>query len=518
MATEVDDWDLPYPCEVVTLNPDDDDEWDSLLFELGREKTRRREVYGDRPLARCLEVARSNMARSLVIETRYVDLDYRSEYSAFYSKAFEPFHDACRRLHFFATELDAEEVTRLSPENRESYLGYVVLRPPQVKAAVGRTMLRPPQRDIGNAVRTAVREDVFFFGQKLTVRAVPFMQQDARLGTCAHVAIWMAHYSAVRADHRVARQPIAEFSLSTDPSLGLGRVTPSPGLTLHQMSDVLERTGLSPIYYECAHLTDDDLVENRRSSRAQRVTRVCCRYLNSGLPVIAVVSHVKSRSRLARKFVDSPLHAIVVCGYFRSGDEVLFVAHDDRRGPYLTYKSVMDDYDEAWQEACRWDHVLAPVPQKLWLTGEAAERSGAEYLIEAARVAVRAGVEPAQDVLSRHAAGKLRFRTFAITGNRFKRRVGEAITDPGVLRTYREARLPRYIWCVEAIDIDANSKDEPECVLAEVIYDATSDARSPRILATRLPGVIYVDRPDIPDWHLKTGLSGLRESFGQDSP
>jgi hypothetical protein len=515
------EWTSPYPFDLVALDPDDDAEWAALLAAFGRQPIDDETLTTDRPLARCFEVARANRAQTLVVETRYVDLDYRSEFSAFYSKAFESFEDTCQRLHFFATPISATRVLNLTKAQRDSYLGYVVLRP-RVRAVVGRTMLCPPADELKGAVRTAVRERVAFFGQEVEVKAVPFMQQDARLGSCAHVAIWMCHYSAYRAEGRVARQPVAEFSLSADTGLGLGRIMPTPGLTLNQMSDILSRTGLPPIYYEVSALTDEDRPDGEnwlrlRNDKSAQLSRVCCRYLNSGLPVIAVIRHIKAAARARPDFDSGSLHAVLVCGYYRDGAGVCLVAHDDRRGPYLTYKSVTDDFDPLWSEHVRWDDVLAPVPQKLWLTGEAAERAGCEYLVEAARTA-SADVRAARSITKKFGDGQLSFRAYAITGTRFKLRIAAVVSDPVVLRAYREARLPHYVWVVEAIDRRARDRGTPECVLGEVVYDATSDAAAPRILASRLPGVIEVVRPDVENPAIATQMTGARQTVGQYGP
>lgn len=72
-------WEEPDPAEVVPLQNAQD--WDDLCSRYEPN------VLG-RPLDRCLEVARSNRARTVVIETRYLDLDYRSEYSSFFSRTF----------------------------------------------------------------------------------------------------------------------------------------------------------------------------------------------------------------------------------------------------------------------------------------------------------------------------------------------------------------------------------------------------------------------------------------------
>lgn len=528
-------WERPYPYDVIQLDPADDGEWESLQREFGRDPSHPLPPIVDRPLARCLEVLRENGAHSLVVETRYIDADYRSEYSAFYSRAFLGYHDTTKRLHFFEAEVAPDEVWRLTRSQMDSYLGYIVLRP-QVRPAVGRTMIKPPV-SLRASVRTRVSETVTFFGQSLFVKAVPFMQQDARLGSCAQVALWMCHYSAYRADHRVVRRPVADFSLLVNPGLGLGRSIPSQGLTLNQITDVLAQVGLPTLYYSLSNLEDEDRPAGIKwlrepDSRHARTTRVCCRYLNSGLPLIGIVSLVKAGQSESVDFRRGSLHAVLVCGYHRVNAAVRLIAHDDRRGPYLEYASTEDDYDDNWAERSRWEQVLAPLPEKLWLTGEAAERTGCEQLVAAARKAKATGVAAAGSMVKAFEDGNLTFRTFAITGSRLKERLagrgtgaleGGSIDDAIVVRAYREARLPRYVWVVEAIDrterdTDSTSPFGPKCVYGEIVIDATSDPKEPNIVALRVPGVVTVPRPDVEGGDLPTPFAELIHTAGQFRP
>ena len=528
------DWDSPYPYDLIHLDPEDLDEWKTLRLTLGRETNldpdnpddlrtlglavEREESLDevprtDRPLWRCLDVARENKARSVVIESRYIDIDYRSEFSAFYSKAFARFHDSCRRLHFFSCDLEYADISHLTDIQRKAYLGYIVLRP-QVKELVGRTMLRPPP-DLARGVRTAVRETVGFFGQELEVRAVPFMQQDSRVGSCAHVAVWMCHYTAHRGEQRLGRLPLAHFSHATDSRLGVGRLLPSSGMTIDQISDVLSRSGLSPMYYEIGMLSDEDRPKGEnwlriRGDHAEQATRVCCRYANSGVPVIAIVRHTTRRGR--GRFTNAPLHAILVCGYMRDEDATVLIGHDDRRGPYLEYRDLDDEFDEAWGESARWDYLFAPLPEKVWLSGEAAERTGSEYLIGLARAS---GVPAAEAVAAAFDRGDVSFRSFAINSKTFKKRFAANVGDPLAVEAYRIARFPHYVWVIEALDREARRNNLEECVLGEIVLDATSDVREPHALAARLPGICFVERPDAPGWNHQLSLTGLVRSCSQ---
>jgi hypothetical protein len=170
-----------------------------------------------------LEVARAGGATSVVIETRYIDLDYRSEYSAFYARTFQSAPDSAHRLHFFRAPLTADQLWRLPDDH--GYLGYVIIRPSDL-GPVGRTVLQAPP-GMADAVRTRVRDPVCFFGQTLVVDGVPFMQQDSQLGRCAHAAAWMCHYTAHRRDG-VARRPDGRLQPVRQPRVGIWTPAPVP--------------------------------------------------------------------------------------------------------------------------------------------------------------------------------------------------------------------------------------------------------------------------------------------------
>ena len=201
-------WEMPDPGEVRVLGSSSD--WDDLANEY--ELLLADDLPGDHmgphmgPFNRCLAVARANGATSVVVETRYLDLDYRSEFSSYYSHGFRTPPHSSRRLHFFRAPLRDEQLWDLPAD-----LGYVVMRPVPL-GPVGRTMLCPPP-GMQDAVRTAVTETVTFFGQALLITAVPFMQQDAQLDRCAHAAAWCCHYSAYRRGE-VSRRSMASFSLT----------------------------------------------------------------------------------------------------------------------------------------------------------------------------------------------------------------------------------------------------------------------------------------------------------------
>jgi hypothetical protein len=173
--------------EVVELTPDGWDALDRQIRGSGQQNAA--------PWLRCISLLHGLGAVTCVIEHHYVCLDHRSELASFNSQLDANIGNAAARLHFFARKISRRQVLALSNSIKDSYLGYIVCRDTG-GPVVGRTVLKVPSEYVSTS--TAIDEPVNFFGQRLWVRGVPFMQQDARYAVCAQIAIWSAHYSIFR--------------------------------------------------------------------------------------------------------------------------------------------------------------------------------------------------------------------------------------------------------------------------------------------------------------------------------
>lgn len=479
-------WNDPDPAEVH--HPTNDAEWDAVLARyLGS--------LNDAPLRRCVEVARSLGAATVVVETRYLDIDYRSEYSAYYSRQFADVPDSAHRLHFFGRRLSARSLWRLA--EKSDYLGYVVVRPAST-GLVSRALLPPPP-DVADAVRTSATEHVNFFGQDLRVSGVPFAQQDAQLGACAQAAAWMCHFTAhLRGD--TARRTKADFSLKADASLQPSRAMPSGGLTVVQLSELFRTFELPAMYYLVGDLPSPRLpwqaadpvlpavVPGAAASPPgawdHRIIPVACRHLNSGNPVLVGTNN----------------HAFILCGYRRTDQPqpgwIEFIRHDDQAGPYLVVHDVLNDIDPVTGKLYGpWRTMHVPVPEKLWLSPEAAERKGGLFLVNASQQIASVAhpplpFTPLRDLI---AANRLALRTYATRSNDFKRGLDERGLPTAIRREYRSARLPRFIWVVEVIDRQLRRAGVP-CVLGEAVLDGTSSDHAPEEIALHVHGMMWLQQ------------------------
>jgi hypothetical protein len=412
----------------------------------------------------------------VVVERRYIDLDYRSEHSRFYSGTFRRYPSVCHRLHFFSSDIDVADdgdlrsLLRQLEELRdtENYCGYSIMRPLPT-SPVGRTMIAPPSA-LGRGAVCSVTDSVHLFGIEFRITAVPFISQDAQFSRCAHSAMWMVLYHA----HLLYRAPRRLPSDIHDVTLGpeaLGRHVPSGGLSPAQVMHGLERLALAPIQIA--------LPASRRESRKgerNSLPAVVCRYINSQMPPI----------------VYSDDHAWVMVGYTRSGrghNRVRLYRHDDARGPYLPVPDPWKERDENYRP---WTAAIPPLPQKVYLTGERAELIGREVFDRRLPLSSAAAQRLVRD-------RKIKWRTYATLATRYKAglsgRVPAEIADE-----YRLAQWPRYIWVIEAHDDLLRDTGAPSC-LGEVIVDATAhhledDEPALAVLAVRVGGEMTLVTPD----------------------
>lgn len=448
------------------LHPETDADWNDLI-----------EAYAgpDTPFATVLAVARESGCKTVVVEYRYVDLDYRSEHSAFWSLRFEVPSPFTRRLHFFKNKIEDLELHAIPGDSE--YLGYSILKPVRL-GRVGRTVLAPPPR-LAGATLTLIDENVSMFGNDLEVRGVPFCEQDGEYLRCAHAAAWICHYVAVGRE-LVGRTSTSNIVDLIPNALSEERALPSKGMRLNQMQAVFGALGQPALLYGFRSLpnvngvstptptVDADGKPNHPGLWDTRCISIICRYLNSQFPVL----------------VAGQAHALIIVGWKRepSGD-VTFIACDDQVGPYEEIPSPFGHYRAPWHS------IMVPLPPKVFLTGESAENDAFKTLRGV--WSADASTRTLADALNSDAI-QLRTRLKNVRG--FKREIAQQTSSVEVLRQIRLARLPHFVWVVEA-HLRSECGAGP-CVVATILYDATSSDHEPRLCAIALPGAVAIYPPD----------------------
>lgn len=428
-----------------------------------------------------LDIVRSRGCSTIVVEQRYIDRDYQSEYSAFWAGRFESRPAEARRLHFFQASFDAMALPQL-PTN-PGYLGYCVVRPTAL-GAVGRTVIEPAQTVL-DARLTKIVDRPSLFGHPLEVVGVPFCQQDGELLRCAHAAAWICHYVAF---HRrvVARRLTADIASMPAVDASKYRPLPSNGLTAEQLQSIFSAMGIPAFFYAADDLPllpgrrlKDPAVpaaEHNRRVRDERVLRVVCKYLNSGFPVVVLTESGNEN------------HAFTLVGW-RLDEEgtTQLVACDDRVGPY----ELIDSPELDGRRRGRWKGFMIPLPDNVYLTGEAAEtRARQLVLAEVDKAAVEedsptadlAEIAPHLDALG----GPISVRTRLMEGRRYKATIVRQGRHHEAVRIARMAHLPQWVWVVEFQDRARREAGDP-CVSAEIVFDSTSHDERPAfaLLSTR---------------------------------
>ncbi|HET8862910.1 MAG TPA: hypothetical protein VFM94_06655 [Solirubrobacterales bacterium] len=175
----------------------------------------------------------------------------------------------------------------------------------------------------------------------------------------------------------------------------------------------------------------------------------------------------------------------MLIGWLRGPDGAAhFIACDDQVGPYEVIQSPFDHYKTPW------DSIMIPLPPRVFLSAESADGS--------AHKVIRSVTEQTPQLewlAERLVAGKIVLRTMLATGSDYKAKVAGLTSSDEILRMIRHARLPHWVWIVEAHDKDLCEDGKP-CVLAAAVFDSTSFDRSPPLDVLSVPGLVVVYPPD----------------------
>jgi len=450
------------------------------------------------------EVKGIRCARGAILEGAYVDHDYAEAFGRFYARTFPVYPKFCKRLHFFSIPVTYDHIAAKHEELRNSYLGFVVLRPtpPHV---VSRTVLSPPFDNDKDKITIKVDENVNLAGISLKAHGYPFIEQDGQVARCATAGVWMT--SAAMA--RICNTSLASTTKITERAnttqMPFGRAFPSPGLTMSQMSWALSSMGYEPIVLEFPDCDGD---------AAAVAKSLIFKYARSGIPVTLVIETETDHRRSD--------HVLTVIGYIHGDIQESsekqgrladaskwvsqFIVHDDLSGPYRTIELIQrsgrchidETVDSLSPHTPPWSHailsaVIIPHPPRVHITADQAEG------IAAATLEVMTESLPS---VSNALPDRLFIRTYLMRSNDFKDTFARIGSQPIVALYYRNLMMPKYVWVVEvgAAPRPNQHMSEQHDILGRVLIDATAPADAYNLLSIRLPGVCV--RPIVGEWRL----------------
>lgn len=491
------------------------------IFQLASDegvKSLRRFLYGagdiDVPFKHIIEHVKSLGAASAVVEPNYVDRDFIDEYSYFYSKTFKRYENKCIRVHFFSAEVDESAVAERRLDNA-AYLGFFVLRPTDF-LRVGRTILKPPIKKLPDIGPLAVAKEeterpgafalcqatftVNLYGNSLSVKGTPFMQQDKQVGACAHVGLWMAARYLHQADGYawnstvdIAQKATTHWIHGKDVPAGKG------GLDLQQLADAVRQLDMQPLVY----------VKRKEAPHWDiRPQEIIYRYVESGLPVLLLLI-LEGVGHVVCAIGHTYDHAHPMPGCY---DNVAFVpdmlVHNDEKGPYCELPM--------WGPIAlnELESILVLLPKKVFLKGEDADSKAKDqvtklkptYYHEYAKLT--AGGTPDEKLSQAQRmfdeafrAGTLFYRTYLTRSNKFKNWiVDNSGVSPAVKAVYCRQEMPKHVWITE-LSVEELLKDrEPtrRLMLGEIIQDATANSYGYTTLAAHFPGCVITFNPNAP--------------------
>lgn len=293
-------------------------------------------------------------AKSLVIETHYIDRHYMEEVSLYYSKCLNAYRNYTTRIHVFKSKIDDPKINHyikesaggkykeINNELQQNYCGYVVVRPlPSVP--IGRTVLSHIENNEGRDFSCCYTYPVHFLGFRLRVRSLAFQQQDRAVAACATTAVWSALQKASRRD---GQRPPTSWSITqaaVTHYLPEGRPFPSPGLTLEQVCDAIRN-------FEFAA----DLFWVR--GNAIFFLLMLNIYLKSGIPaILALEGETEGHAVAAVGYKQSKLNNINLVNFNSYQVDLKnliydrIYIHDDRIGPFA--KSGLDIHQNLDQDS-----------------------------------------------------------------------------------------------------------------------------------------------------------------------
>lgn len=222
----------------------------------------------------------------IVIESDYVDRDYRDSYYSYFSTKLLPYSRNCVRMSFFTPGMPED----VSPEDstiiRNEYLGFVILRP--LMKCIGRNVISTKAK-IGNATSVLIcktKVNATCMGVKVVAEGFPHASQDEETMTCAQTTIWslLEYFGNRYVDYVPAlpseiKEVLAPFSYE--------RQLPSSGLNFQQISVALRELGFGTKVYMAPVLpenpTQNDIDVFQKAALLFKEVLYC--YLESGIPL-----------------------------------------------------------------------------------------------------------------------------------------------------------------------------------------------------------------------------------------
>ena len=454
-------------------------------------------------------------AKSYILEDPYIDRDYSSDYLYFYARTFRTHERYCKRVHFFSDDispllnrpLSTDRLLKIGDFSRTAYCGFCVVRP-LPGASIGRTVLRARVRDgfdMEATVTCRAAFDVNLLGIDLQVTGTSFLEQDARVGACAQVAIWagMRHMHARYNYNWTSVADITRFATPTTSHEAVSIPAGSDFLTSERMIRGISEAGYQPLCF-----------------RRPGIDRAILPYVESGIPVI-----------LGLTVGDTIGHAVTVIGRVFAKQKnptnnaidyvPAYIVHDDQGGPYMwlpmnqhvsaTFPSTEDTIIRntfgGTIELNVSDYAVfavALMSTRVFSTAAAAEVSARDRIDavlhdmpETRRALHEHGFTVNDRLLDEletaHSADQIVLRTYLTSAAGYRRHLLEGSASDHLKDALLDLHLPHFTWITEISTVDSYNQPSPGLrrIYGHTVLDATSTGKGgDGLLVLHLPGLL----------------------------
>lgn len=450
---------------------------------------------------------------SYISEEPYIDRDYSTDFLHFYARTFRAHRKYCKRVHFFSQDVPAElsQTRSTSALNQfqeianTAYCGFCVVRPLST-GSIGRTILRASMRghsDIETNVTCRAEFNANLFGVDLKITGTSYLQQDARVGACAQIAIWvgMRHMHARHGYNWVSVADITEMASPITPEEGVSLPAGSEFLASERMLKAIVEAGYQPLCFQ------------------RDIPTAILPYVESGIPVI-----------LGLNIEGEIGHAVTVIGrVFQKQDSTSnqaidyvpsYIIHDDQGGPYMCLPR-LDSSDlhpfhcdtikyqtadgEVVLNGSQAVFAVALMSPRVFSTAAEVEVSVRDRVNEVLRNLSQSRSMlgelnlPVNDRLldelqEAHAHERLVLRTYLTSAAGYRRHIADGTAGDDLKSALLELHLPHFTWVTEITTVSSYNNSSPGMrrIYGHTVMDATSTGKvNDGLLLLHLPGMLF---------------------------
>ena len=425
-------------------------------------------------------------AFTIVVENYYVDPIYRDSYYIHYAAKHFLYARYCTRLFFLdLVESNPENILKLSEsELNTKIIGVSTIRPASDQSyIIGRTLLNPSFFvNLKNDFICTTSFKVSMFGKRFSIKAFPYMMQDAEVITCAETTIlhlldyFSNKYSLYRATLPNELAQIEELSAEQ-------RIVPSQGLSYTTISHILTELNFYPRLYGF----DESTISKKRK-------RIMHYYIDSAIPIAVSLSPTDS-NKLAHSIVGigvkSEIEDVNSVGktklgnyYFLDSADLFkkYIVMNDSSAPYTEMNFIDTEYSKIILGKLPYEFsmnsLIAPLSKRMFLNSEDActilLNILSDPIMGLATTLDNIGNEYLNKELGKTAENPIVYRIFLSRGSGFKRKRSSSISDtlPEIAKIYSSIPLPNFVWVCELFSYNSFKEEQ---ALGEIVIDATAN-------------------------------------------